>query len=1219
MRLTILANIMAARRQRFAIVGNVAPSFSAAPVVLGTPTVGVPVAYTSGTYSGTPTPTSSQQWLLDGANISGATGATYTPITGDIGASRLSVRQTATNVAGSANSTSSAATVSAAGPTLVSSTINSAGTTLTDVYSVSVSIGAGGSGGRTLSPSGGAATLTYSSGSGSTTLLSTISRAIQFGETVTTGYTQPGNGIEATGGGADVASFSGAGVTNGSTQGSSAVDVATMQLTSATGGSLLGFSFGQPFAQGDIPNIGVMGADISEFQVSPKNYWPDGSLKFAVVSGRKTLTANVAATVIIRKNVTPSGGSALTTTDLKATGITASIQYAAYGTPSWATTDWDSPFETLVSGHEMSSWRYRKQLGSDAHLVAWLEVRLWVNGQASVMAWLENAYLTVAAPGARTGTATFTLGGSSRYSANLDLLNHQRAVLGSGTTWEHFLAANLPITPKHDLTYWNSTKVTPVYRANSASSAPLYSRLATAYTPLAAANHFEPMSGVAYHPDIGLLPEFDVAYLATGADVRAYRGCVINALAAGRYGMHYRDQATNRPLRFSQFPNLVMEGTTAGVTNTGASGTSSYTPAATGGTPPQFDSAHHPQFCAMAYLLTGWNYFVEEMQFFATGNFLRLTTTNRQTTEGIFVSSAGSDITRGAAWSIRTLAYAAALTPDADTVLRGELVASLNSNINWYHTRYVATANNPLGVVEPYDHYNDNTPSLPWQGAIWMDDFFTAAIGLAKDLQAATGGNIAKLDAFAEWKYKSIVGRLGTIGPTQYSHRYAEQYTVNYAPRNDANYTTGAGPWYAHWGEVARAMGLPQDGAYGATITGSYVVEATGYTSNYQPALAYAVDHNATGAAAAFDRLTSSSNWATHIATYTNDPVWSVKPRTRADATAARPTYTNGVAALTWAEIANSTLTTAMAGYASPGGSKQYICAYSAGAFNQVTGQFRNFGGGHNDYGGNEVPVISMRANTPAYSIPYNPSAVNPGQQYAADGKPTSRHTYSGSHYDDATGRFWQFNGGPYNSTGYLVGNVDSYNPTNNTWDAAASHPDTFALGDVPSAKDGNGDPWFQRIDSDYAIQKFKFSTNAFTNLGAKSAANSSASFCWDPLRARMIRFDASPSQWDISGTESSVSFTGAQAGQVGTACSPFWCDVRASFLFVRWGGTAVYEAKHNGTSYVVTALSLGGSTPAQASDAVDNFHGRFFIDNVTKIVYLQSQASQNWAYFKLD
>jgi hypothetical protein len=109
-------------------------------------------------------------------------------------------------------------TQSGAAPTVTSTTIPTGGTTLTINLSESCTSGAGGSNGVTVSASGGAVTATYSSGSGSSAYVYSLSRTIQSGETVTISYTQPGNGIEATDDDADLATFSGAAVTNNSTQ-----------------------------------------------------------------------------------------------------------------------------------------------------------------------------------------------------------------------------------------------------------------------------------------------------------------------------------------------------------------------------------------------------------------------------------------------------------------------------------------------------------------------------------------------------------------------------------------------------------------------------------------------------------------------------------------------------------------------------------------------------------------------------------------------------------------------------------------------------------------------------------------------------------------------------------------------------------------------------------------------------------------------------------------
>lgn len=66
----------------------------AAPVVTGTPTVGQQLSGTSGSWSPQPTGTT-YQWLADGVEISGATSATYTLTTGEIGKA-ITLRVTAT-------------------------------------------------------------------------------------------------------------------------------------------------------------------------------------------------------------------------------------------------------------------------------------------------------------------------------------------------------------------------------------------------------------------------------------------------------------------------------------------------------------------------------------------------------------------------------------------------------------------------------------------------------------------------------------------------------------------------------------------------------------------------------------------------------------------------------------------------------------------------------------------------------------------------------------------------------------------------------------------------------------------------------------------------------------------------------------------------------------------------------------------------------------------
>lgn len=85
--------------------GNVAPVITGVPTISGTATVGNVLTASPASVTGTPSPTRTWQWVRDGVDISGATSITYT-LTGEDYGVTITVRQTETNVAGSANATS---------------------------------------------------------------------------------------------------------------------------------------------------------------------------------------------------------------------------------------------------------------------------------------------------------------------------------------------------------------------------------------------------------------------------------------------------------------------------------------------------------------------------------------------------------------------------------------------------------------------------------------------------------------------------------------------------------------------------------------------------------------------------------------------------------------------------------------------------------------------------------------------------------------------------------------------------------------------------------------------------------------------------------------------------------------------------------------------------------------------------------------------------------
>ena len=640
-------------------------------------------------------------------------------------------------------------------------------------------------------------------------------------------------------------------------------------LISGSTGTGKAFCLGFGFRAGDVPAGSGVVASLAAIQVTVKNRWADGSVKFAVIAGRADMTASQPLAVTLSTGAAAAAGAALTTADLRATGASAAVGCGSFGTAIWSGADWDNPLSAWIAGPQMSSWIYRKAVGSDAHLVAWLEVRLYAGGAVEVLPWIENGYLRVAGPTNKTATYTFTLGTTQRFSGLIDLPHHCRTPLVSGSLLSHWLAADPAVVGRSDARYLQATELVPSYSAAVSSAASVVTSLPSSFQPLQQGNYSLVMSETGYQVAIGLLPEWDVLYLTSPELVRPVEALQRNGYSAGRFPTHYRDETTQRPLRFSAYPNLSLNASTI----------NQVLPASSGTAPNVWDIPHHPSIGYMAYLTTGRWYFMEELQFAATRNYLWQVDNIRQFAGGVFVSSSGAATVRGAAWAIRTLAQAAVATPDDDTALRSEFLASLAANIEFNHGRYVAQANNPFGIVAPYgDAYGTATDGKVTEAA-WQQDFYTAAFGYALALRPALSADASnKLQAFFAWKARCSIGRLGGTSTSEWLYRDAAQYTFVVAPADNPDWAGGTGPWFNNWGELyAASLGVSNPGAAG-DLRGAYFPEGTSYWGNFLPGIAYAVRFGVPGARTAYDRMTGAANWGQMLTSLNQNPVWSVRP-----------------------------------------------------------------------------------------------------------------------------------------------------------------------------------------------------------------------------------------------------------------------------------------------------------------------------------------------------
>jgi len=615
------------------------------------------------------------------------------------------------------------------------------------------------------------------------------------------------------------------------------------------------------------------------------NRWPDGSVRFALLAGRVELAAGQSLELGLFARPEPAPTTAVDDSGLA--GLDASLRLEGHGELRWnellgrqaarngSTGLWTpGRVRELVRGPWMSAWLYRANLGSSEQLSAWLELRLMADGEWELLPWLENSWFDRAGASSFAGRLNLQVQGSERFSQTIDLPHHCRVPALSG---------NLPYRRqpgswarvRHDTEQLQQTGLVPSYHAGASNA--LLERLARSYSPLGQLGYPAAMGSTGYHPSIGLLPEWDVAYLVSQGDARAWDAVMAHALGSGRYPLVQRDSSTLQAPRPAQYPNLVLR-SGSGISGTGSSSTGQFTPAVSGSAAPTWASSHHPSLGYLAYLLSGWSYFAEAAQFSAAVHHFKQTDTVRQGAQGLLLSEAGANTTRGAAWALRSLLQGFLVSPDGDPQ-HAAWLAVLDANIQAMHQRYVARPSHPQGFCKPYSDYTAGDGK--YLHAAWMEDFLTAAWGYIKAARLPLASERQQqLDAFFAWKARSIVGRLGAPGdPQAYHYADAAQYTLAIGPADSLNYENGSGPWYAHWGEIYQAtLGQPNRAQTGDSLRGGYFPDPTSYWGNLQPALAYAVQHGAAGAAEARQRMTSDPGWSRFMAGLQQHPVWGVRP-----------------------------------------------------------------------------------------------------------------------------------------------------------------------------------------------------------------------------------------------------------------------------------------------------------------------------------------------------
>jgi hypothetical protein len=623
-----------------------------------------------------------------------------------------------------------------------------------------------------------------------------------------------------------------------------------IQNTTASDQANLPVTFGQVFVPGDLmPADSLVGrfADGTTIplQLDVKATHPDGSVRHAVVSGLiPGLKASETVTLSLMKSNAPHAASIAPMTLLMngfSSSVSATINGVRYNASADDIIKKGGAVQTWLAGAVANEWQVSAPLTTDAgvahpHLTARFAIR-WYNDikKARVDVTLENNWAYEPNPQGFTYDAEVMVRGAVVYSKpGLTHYHHSR---WRKMFWWGGDASQALV--KHNIGYLIRSRAVPNYDQSVVVAESNLAGLQSAWT----GSKIEPMGiGLAtpYMPstggrnDLGLMPSWAASYLLS-MDARAKQATLGTADLAGSWSMHYRDKNTGRPISLIDYPYMTIFGIATDTRNPATKLQEAFPKCAVGGSctnPASHDTAHQPAFAYLPYLVTGDYYYLEELQFWGMYNVFQTNPGYRQNIKGLL----SREQVRGQAWSMRTLAEAAYITPDNDR-LKLHFTRILTSNLDWYNTTYT---NNPaanfFGVLDMGNAvaYNGGRGVAPW-----MDDFFTSAIGHAAEL-----GFNGALDLL-RWKAKSPVMRMTDPGICWID---AALYSMNIRDSaTDPFYTTMAQAWNAS--RETALTSLACDSAEMAAYLKQKVGEMTGYASstagypsNMQPALAYGVD-----------------------------------------------------------------------------------------------------------------------------------------------------------------------------------------------------------------------------------------------------------------------------------------------------------------------------------------------------------------------------------------
>ena len=524
------------------------------------------------------------------------------------------------------------------------------------------------------------------------------------------------------------------------------------------------------FKQGDVPSnvTANLGGSNLTTQTDVKNRYADGSVKHALVSfSIPTVSAGQTHSIDIFNGGANANSGHLTKTQLLATDFNASVNFSNFTNSgangsvtarqllnSAATTDYwmkgDVASEFLIRDHATNvnsqlnvQYNVRKYAGWNGYRVDSI---------------VENTRTD--ARGILKYDVDLQLGHSNPTSAlNETGLKHNHDSRWHDVKW---LGDKPPeVEVRYDVDYLASTGAIAQY--DTSLTVP-ESKIASEYASWQASDHelidsrnttgvnttkrglINPYFGATGgRQEIGLQPTWNARYLLT-MDNRMREIMLNQADIAGSIPIHLRESnpaknavgnpvtIDDRPTLFYREPHINNNPTATDDRLTDVGAVKNWDWGGCNATSACWspDAAHQASFAYLPYLITGDQFYKEEMYFWASYDLIRTNPGYRGQTEGWL-----RDQSRGEAWMVRNISDAAFLAPDADSE-QAYFAEKTNNILDQWVDEYLTNGNFPSAaywarqsVASRADPLLD--PNVTYYTSPWMDDFVLLVLDQMQD------------------------------------------------------------------------------------------------------------------------------------------------------------------------------------------------------------------------------------------------------------------------------------------------------------------------------------------------------------------------------------------------------------------------------------------------------------------------------------------------------